>query len=284
MRKLIIISILLLLVSPAFSQWHYRNKPCGGIPVNRLNPIANGLVGAWLFNGSEIAYDLSGSNNNGTLATSLAWITGDSGPAVEFGNSNGDAITIANAPTLDLKSDVTVIFRYYADTVNSDDGIIGNDFFTGWFVSNRSTGLLAFWAGGTAAANRAECTTATPSGQWVTLAVSWVKNTKTAYFYHDGVLINSATTTTDNSAGDAGGNIYIGEDGRDGSGFPADGKLEWMYVFDRTLSSNEIAAITRQPYSLFGYPQVTLWESIQGGVVFRSKGKTGGKLVKSGGK
>lgn len=73
------------------------SKPMLGTPLNLAHPLAQGLVGCWLFNegsGNKV-YDLSGNNNHGTLSgfsdpptATSGWCAGPHGGALRFDGSD----------------------------------------------------------------------------------------------------------------------------------------------------------------------------------------------------
>ena len=71
----------------------------------------NGLVGYWNFDESSgnIAYDLSGNGNHGTLNNMNAadWVTGRSGHALDFADT-GDYVEIPYSTDLNFDGDFTL--------------------------------------------------------------------------------------------------------------------------------------------------------------------------------
>lgn len=86
MKKLFIISLILLLSTTSYAVWPYRQKPMLGRLVDWSDPLSDGLVGLWLMNegSGDKVFDLSGNGNTGTLTSGPIWTAGNTGPAISF--------------------------------------------------------------------------------------------------------------------------------------------------------------------------------------------------------
>jgi len=95
------ISILLILA--IFSS----NLGSNTVSASPSNP--SGLVGYWTFDEGtgNLAYDVSGNNNNGLLNNGPTWTTGRYGGALNFDGVD-DFVQIATSPTLNLTSGMTI--------------------------------------------------------------------------------------------------------------------------------------------------------------------------------
>lgn len=93
----------------------YLSKPPPGIQLNRNHPLAQRLVGCWLFNeGSGLrANDLTGNNNTGVLSSfepfssTSGWTGGNTGTALMFDGLN-NYVDCGNNPPLNITSDLTL--------------------------------------------------------------------------------------------------------------------------------------------------------------------------------
>ena len=81
----------------------------------------NGLVGYWNFDEAtgDIAYDLSGNGNHGTLNNMNAadWVTGQSGHALDFADT-GDYVEIPYSTDLNFDGDFTLTLWNKADSTD----------------------------------------------------------------------------------------------------------------------------------------------------------------------
>jgi len=96
-------------------------KPPFGAQINLSHPLAQGLVGCWLFNegSGNQAHDLSGKENQGTL-TNMAnpptptsgWNAGLHGGALAFDGID-DFVDCGNRPSFDIVNGITISFWIY---------------------------------------------------------------------------------------------------------------------------------------------------------------------------
>ena len=222
------------------------------------SPSGTGLVGYWSMDEGSGSYatDFSGKNNAGVFPGGTAnptWVDGKRGKALNFDGSN-DYVAITNAnSTLKLtSSDGTFSAWVKPNTISGFDGIIGNNFGSGWwFILN--AGKIAFWAATDAAVY--DSNTVVPNGQWTHILVTYNNASKTATFYKNGVFDGSQVTA--NTIGNGGTTFYIGNDGRDGAGYPFDGLIDDVRIYNRALSAAEIQALYKSGAAKFAPPSNT---------------------------
>ena len=226
--------------------------------VKYATPSDTGLVGYWSMNEGSGSYagDSSGNRNTGVFPGGTAnptWVDGKRGKALNFDGSN-DYVAITNAnSTLKLtSSDGTFSAWVKPNTISGFDGIIGNNFGSGWwFILN--AGKIAFWAATDAAVY--DSNTVVPNGQWTHILVTYNNASKTATFYKNGVFDGSQVTA--NTIGNGGTTFYIGNDGRDGAGYPFDGLIDDVRIYNRALSAAEIQALYKSGAAKFAPPSNT---------------------------
>ena len=222
------------------------------------SPSGTGLVGYWSMDEGSGSYatDFSGKNNAGVFPGGTAnptWVDGKRGKALSFDGSN-DYVAITNAnSTLKLtSSDGTFSAWVKPNTISGFDGIIGNNFGSGWwFILN--AGKIAFWAATDAAVY--DSNTVVPNGQWTHILVTYNNASKTATFYKNGVFDGSQVTA--NTIGNGGTTFYIGNDGRDGAGYPFDGLIDEVRIYNRALTAAEIQALYKSGAAKFAPPSNT---------------------------
>ena len=226
--------------------------------VKYATPSDTGLVGYWSMNEGSGSYagDSSGNRNTGVFPGGTAnptWVDGKRGKALNFDGSN-DYVAITNAnSTLKLtSSDGTFSAWVKPNTISGFDGIIGNNFGSGWwFILN--AGKIAFWAATDAAVY--DSNTVVPNGQWTHILVTYNNASKTATFYKNGVFDGSQVTA--NTIGNGGTTFYIGNDGRDGAGYPFDGLIDEVRIYNRALTAAEIQALYKSGAAKFAPPSNT---------------------------
>lgn len=249
MKKLIIILLLCINIR-AFGQFFAPNqKPCLGLQVNWAKPITRGLVGYWPFNegaGSKV-FDFSGNGNTGSFNGDVSWTAGPSGCCLTFPGSD-DWIDISDdrLPAFGT-GDFTIVAKVkhpQDDThrVILSKGGTGDGEFIFYKTSGDvprfygdSGGISAAWGG----------PNSWPDNDWVQFAITRQGSTLQTY-------LNAVAGGSDATAG---ADLNSGVDWRIGA--TDDGTLDWVgeidfiYVYNRALSSSEITKLYREPFCLF---------------------------------
>ncbi len=232
-----------------------------GNDLVRQGSLANGLVGYWKMDessgaGSSLA-DSSGNSNNGTAvlwgggntATDSAHISGKYGNSFSFDGGDDNAqITNASSGLKLISSDATFSVWVKPNTIAGYDGIVGNNFTNGWWFT-LNAGKASVWVATAGVVYTGNTTLA--AGQWSNILVSYKSSTKTATFYVNGVLDGTAITAS--AIGDGGTTFYIGNDGRDGSGYAFDGLIDELRVYNRALSPAEVSKLYSYAPGPVGY-------------------------------
>ena len=208
----------------------------GGLTWNStlLNDI--NLTGYWQFENN--ANDMKGYHT--TTASTATYTDGKYGRSANY-STKLSTIT-ANNNLKNVGMNLTVCAWVLPTTVIGLDGIIGNNFNGGvgqggwWFILNAGKPAIMVNGSGTVAT----ALTVINSGGtvWSHICVNF-NNTFDSKFYINGAL-DSTSTDLNNILGDGSNTFYIGDDGRDGAGYPFDGKIDDIAVFNRTLSADEI--------------------------------------------
>jgi hypothetical protein len=87
MKKLLILSLVLLALAPVYAQWPYQHKPNLGKQIDWSHPLADGLVVFYLENESvgDKIYDSSGNENHISFSSSsTVWGTCELGSCLVF--------------------------------------------------------------------------------------------------------------------------------------------------------------------------------------------------------
>lgn len=158
------------------------------------------------------------------------------GNAFDFDGSD-DYVKITNASNA-LKligSDATFSAWVKPRTIVGYDGVIGNNFANGWWFS-LNAGKVALWSASETTVYNSSAVI--PANTWTHILATYVNASRTVKFYINGVY-NSVSVTAF-PIGDGGASFYIGDDGRDGAGYPFDGLMDDIRVYNRVLSAGEI--------------------------------------------
>jgi len=226
-------------------------KPPRGIRVNKTHPLAKGLIGCWLMNegtGGKV-YDLSGNGNHGTLEGDTHWVPGRYGPCLSFdGDRDGvDCGFVHDA----CVNNFTITLWEYPAIQDNDMSFAGTRTAsnTGWSVQH-STWLgdkagLQFTIQGVGGYQ-----TSIPRfidfGVWSHIA--YVYNGTSISFFHNGLFKQTRDVGTMTPVGD----LLIGAQGPISVG-PFNGLIDDVMLFNRVLTSAEIASLYADPFQMFRY-------------------------------
>ena len=126
--KKIIIFLLLLVSSDCFAQYNpqFLWQPGVGNQINLAHPMAQGLVGAWLFNeglGSKV-YDISAYSNHGDLISTsqVTWVSTIHGYALDFDGTTG-YVDLGTSRVIDF----TIFSNWSLATWFKIDDLTGDD-------------------------------------------------------------------------------------------------------------------------------------------------------------
>ncbi len=246
-------------------------KPPKGIQLNRSHRLARGLVGCWLFNentGGKV-FDLSRNGNDGTLQGNTSWKPGKYGSCLDF-DGDGDYVSVPYNSGYDALDYVTISLWVKLNSDNSNDMMFfSSSSGTSWkwlYVwKNGSTKEIKFvnsngWTSATS-------TTVTTSNIWYHVVGVW--NNKDMYIYINGVLEDS-TTDVDSLTSPSYGLKF----GRWEATNPKylNGQIGHVMIFNRTLSTEEIQQLYREPSCMFehGLSPAVLYAPAEGVVELSS--------------
>jgi hypothetical protein len=248
-----------------------------------------GGMGMTLEQGLGTARDITqwkafGQNTRKALSAMTAKGYFTQGPGTGSRDYNGTTNRIDWASVSNLSGHaLTISLWAYADTYVANGYLLcihdsGNTSF-GMIVNTSSSapnyGYVSFLVNGTTDMQRASIIGALPTGSWVNLIITWdgvftastgVKIYKNGVEMTYSVETNGATETAHTGSWSTGGRIY--DDARN-----FDGKLAQVSVWDRVLSSTEIANLAA------GHSP----DTIASGLVFYHKGNTSSLTASPGG-
>jgi hypothetical protein len=233
-----------------------RMKPPVGATLKTAHPLANGLVGAWLFNegSGSVITDYSPSAKNGTLY-GASW-GADGNPRIQCSNM-GHYVDTASY-TVGSAAGISVFGLVY---INSNYVLLSPVFQIGTQTGTAYWHWLYFaklsnrfvWQYSNGATYR-ECIfsgTLSPSHLWVwhRVGVSHDYVNKTVKLYYNGVL-NRTITHTDDVVAPSSKIVRMGSH----SGGGVDqlyGNLSTILTWNRPLSDSEHFVIANEPYCMF---------------------------------
>jgi len=231
-------------------------KPTRGIRLNKSHPLARGLVGCWLFNegsGNKV-FDLSGNNQTGTLQADAHFEAGKYGSVIDF--DGDDYISVVTNRDIGNGSYAIVSrIKTGTDVTGSTRVILGKRNTAGrypfeleinnYIINKTQLGVNRF--DGTSSEKVLSGTDAIANKDY------WVAGTwdgTNLKLYVDGILKNTvdASALGDSSNTD---NYSIGAREKSGSELHWDGKINYVYLYNRALSASEIALLYREPFCMF---------------------------------
>jgi len=214
-------------------------KPIRGTQLNLTHPLSRGLVGCWMADGSNAAFDYSRNGNNGTFQGGTHCVPGKFGHALEF-DGTGDYVDFDKIILTQLE-DFTV--SLWAKPVNSASGAIQA------VISNGSVGKDGFflrwrdgqWFFGTTGIDVGVNGTV---GQWQHIVLVdragskfiYVESEETA---QDVLPITEYTRNTVIGRRDKADELYFA------------GQIDHVMMFNKAFSASEVAHLSREPFCMF---------------------------------
>jgi hypothetical protein len=235
-------------------------KPIRALQINWSHPLARGLTGCWLMNEAtgEIVADCGPRRNNGTFhysTTAPAWNSGRHGSCIEFGTER--CIDCGTGKFgWDLTNEVSVIA-----SVNQSASQINTLFARSGFVrpcrlSTNINGRFKWWVytDETACIINSTSTHSTDGNECVHVAGIWRPG--------DGRLYVNGVQEADESS--SSGNLsFINDSQPVGIGgtyeggnyyFCLNGRIDYIFVYNRALSAEEVRWLYREPFAMFARP------------------------------
>lgn len=234
-------------------------KPPRGAILNKVLPSVRGLVQFLAFNdlaGTHVT-DYSGNRNHATLVSTV-W----AGPSVNFpGGEQYLSLGVSN--TLDLTDQITVVTRIRVDAAGLPaqfsliigkwaDNIPQRSFFMGmqddntfrFEVRSPTTGFNAgTWV----------------AGQWTNIAFTYNSDDSTLVIYQDET--QAGTTSGATGTLDSFPNLEIRMGQSEWGNWEYRGLVEYVRIYNRVLTLNEVNAIHADPWGEFVLPHIP--QSIQ---------------------
>ena len=250
-----ILLILLLCAFPVFAQFQSpaidSDRPGLGDVINWSHSDSRDLIGAWVFvsNGGTTITDYAEQAPDGNFSNidETSWTLDEPGEVLDFTLSNDFVDLGSSVYGHILGNATTVIAKIFVDAVDANGWIVfgtqngaGGSVF--WQVENNTS----VWIMGVKLSGMVDIN---GLGEW--LVNAYVSTGTGLLFYQNGILEGSnASTGTALVAGDK--NWAIGDwIGSPGTSWALDGRVEYLYFYNRALSAQEIADIYENPYAMF---------------------------------
>ena len=236
-------------------------KPQQGVAIQWGHPLADGLVGCWLFNeqNQNFIVDLA-RHNNGTLTNTPTWRSGLQGSELDFASASDEYVNIGNPLALQITGSITIATSYRLTTVLATQQLVTKDKDTGGraytldIVNNAGFGVRFYINGGSGTdTNLAkEGRTAVAGDDQIVHAV-YNQAVPKLYLFTGGVQ-RGVSGTTDASIPTATANVLFAR--REYAGFtePLNGQLRFVFIWNRALQHSEVAWHAAEPY-VFCVPQ-----------------------------
>ena len=224
-----------------------NTKPFLGSYIDWSHPLAQGLVGCWLFNegSGNLVFDLSLHGNSGTLINGPTWVAGRTGLALEF-DGEDDYVEVADSTSLDLPEELTVIANFKTNVIPSSGvkTIVSKD--TNYEFHINSNGEIWWWWKDSDETQHTLIGTKTiQTGVYYQVAIVYSKFQGKARIYLNGDLDVEGSFTQSLMLNT--NPFQIGNDqGHTGRFF--DGLIDEVRIYNRALSPSEIAYLHSEPY------------------------------------
>lgn len=242
-------------------------KPLPGVMLNPLHPLSKGLVGCWLFNegSGDIANDISGNKNHGTLKNMLPNTQGTKWQGSKFGGGLSfdgidDYAEVADSASLDLITSGSVCVSFQCNTQGGAEALVnkgGNSsnkldqYLLGWKWGHPSNLEISLGDGTTFQSLMTGSTLNT--GQYYKVVATW--DGDDLKIYVDGEISNSAPQTV--TPFDDGQSLLFGP--LITSNYFYDGMIDEVRIYNRTLSAHEAKQLSLDPFC--NLMQVPAWQN-----------------------
>ncbi len=201
-------------------------------------PRIGGLVGHWTMNEGEggVVHDLSGHENHGTLVNDPTWANGKVGGALDFDGTD-DYSSVNTNSKIKLENEFSASFWVYRfGNSQTYEFFLGVDDAPGTgglpkigFISSDGSGFVRVYRGSDSASFPA-----VDLGSWNFVTIRRNSDNKIDYF-----LNNNSPFRMFGDVAQA-GDFYVNRIGIDEGGWPFNGLIDDVRIYDRALTAEEI--------------------------------------------
>jgi hypothetical protein len=235
-------------------------KPTRALQIDRCHPLAIGLTGCWLMNEAtgEFVADYGPRRNNGIFSYNTSaplWKPGKNGSALEFGSERCiDCGTDKFGWDISNEISIVALVNQSANQVNTIFARSG--FVRPCRLHGYSGGKFKWlvYTDGTDCIINSTSTHATNGSEFVHVAAIW--RAGDGRLYVNGVQEAGESSSSGNlSFINDSQPVGIGGTYEDGNYYYCwAGKIEYVFVYNRVLSTEEIRWLYRQPFAMFARP------------------------------
>ena len=235
-------------------------KPIRTIQINPSHPLARGLTGCWLMNeaSGEIVADCGPRRNNGSFQYSTnapVWKSGKYGSAIEF-DSERCIYCGTDKFGWDISNEISVIALVNQNASQTNTLFARSGFVRPCKLTAFTSGRFKWWVytDGTDCTINSTSTHATDGSEFVHVAGIWRPGNGRLYINGIQEANESSSSGSLSFVNDSqsvgiggtyeGGNYY----------YCCNGKIEYVYVYNRVLSVEEVRWLYRQPFAMFTRP------------------------------
>lgn len=235
-------------------------KPFRALQINYSHPLARGLTGCWLLNEGtgELVADCGPRRNNGSFHYSTAapaWKSGKHGSCIEFGTER-----CIDCGTGKFGWDITKEISVIA-SVNQSASQINTIFGRSVFVrpcklSAYNNGRFKWWVytDGTDCTINSTSTHATDGSEWMHVAGIWRPGDSKLYVNGVQEANESSSSGSLNFVNDS-QSVGIGGTYENSDYYGCwNGKIEYVFIYNRALSAEEVRWLYREPFAMFTRP------------------------------
>jgi hypothetical protein len=221
--------------------------------INKTHPLARGLVGCWVMNeqtGDKV-FDLSGNDNTGTI-TGADWVADGLDFGASSDNSKYISVTASQIINLPVSGNFSIVLSGTPNYGNQASRAIiswgGADDFIFYpnDNSNGIGGMRVFWrdtGGNTINYDGADLIGVKTQFTYTSAPTAQIG-------YQDGIQVGSSSPSL---AGVGPFNSFRIGNWTD-SIQPFGGDVQYVYIYNRALSAEEVAWLNREPYAMFEQP------------------------------
>ena len=237
-------------------------KPVVGSTINWGHPLAKGLVGCWLMNerrGNKVR-DISNHGNHGTNI-GVNWKSSILGNSLDFDGTDS-AVDCGTGSSIHNLGPLTFVTLFNMDTFG--EGSLARLFDTKnaagrrLFVHNSSSQKAIQWSVDyvTTDLGKKSVDNSLDTGIWTHFALTWDGGLAHAgvHMYKNGIELaySSNPGETFDASGDivsdSGGVFYIGNNTSPSGTRTFDGRIVFVYMYNRVLIQSEVVALYKSPY------------------------------------
>jgi hypothetical protein len=232
-------------------------KPTRALQIDWSHPLARGLTGCWLMNEAtgEIVADCGPHRNKGTFlysTTAPVWKPGKHGSALEFGSER--CIDCGTGKFgWDLTNEVSVVALANQCANQANNIFARSGYIRPCRLSAYSGGSFKWWiyTDGTDCIINSTSTHATDGSEYVHVAGIWRPGN--GKLYVNGVQ-EASESSSSGSLSFVNDSQPVGIGGTYEAGnyyYCWNGKIEYVFIYNRALSTEEVRWLYRQPFAMF---------------------------------